>query len=376
MLNELVLHQGWETTVTASAFSQARQKLKHTAFIELNDDTVSTYYESSSSLKTYLGFRCLAVDGSWLVLPKTADIDAHFGSIQIKNQGLSDTYHSALCVCCYDVLNHLAVKSALVPGHSYEVDTSLGLLADFDAQDLLLYDRGYASYKLLASLVSRQINYVIRMPRCGFKLVRSMYAGEGAWRQVVRLAVPPHQKRMMAGLGLPETISVCFVRLVLPNGQFEVLATSLSDASLSEADFRVLYGKRWGVETFFGKLKGRLSLENFTGQTVESVYQDFWSTILISTIETVMTEDIDAAWQSSLSDRRYKKKVNKAVSFHAIKSLVFDLFYSHDPNVEQKLILLFQRNAVLERPKKVPPRKKLSPRRSLAFQKRLRKHSF
>jgi hypothetical protein len=32
---------------------------------------------------------------------------------------------------------------------------------------------------------------------------------------------------------------------------------------------------RWGVETFYGVLKGRLELEHFSGQSVEAVRQDF-----------------------------------------------------------------------------------------------------
>ncbi len=38
MLNEFVLHTRKDYTITASAFTQARKKLKHTAFSELNDE--------------------------------------------------------------------------------------------------------------------------------------------------------------------------------------------------------------------------------------------------------------------------------------------------------------------------------------------------
>jgi hypothetical protein len=63
MLNEFVLHTKKQYLVTASAFTQARKKLKHTAFIELNDDMVSLYYKEQQ-YKKYLGFRVLGFDGS------------------------------------------------------------------------------------------------------------------------------------------------------------------------------------------------------------------------------------------------------------------------------------------------------------------------
>ncbi len=66
--------------------------------------------------------------------------------------------------------------------------------------------------------------------------------------------------------------------MVLPSGEIEVLATSLMDEQkFQTGGFKELYFLRWGVETFFAKLKGRLSLENFTGKSVESVKQDFFS---------------------------------------------------------------------------------------------------
>ena len=70
MLNEFILQTKKEHTITASAFSQARKKLKHTAFVELNDDIVSAYYKEKEYKKLY-GMRLLAFDGSKLTLPDT-----------------------------------------------------------------------------------------------------------------------------------------------------------------------------------------------------------------------------------------------------------------------------------------------------------------
>ncbi|RKZ35450.1 MAG: hypothetical protein DRQ49_12990 [Gammaproteobacteria bacterium] len=39
---------------------------------------------------------------------------------------------------------------------------------------------------------------------------------------------------------------------------------------------------RWGTEGFYDILKTRLELENFTGQTKESIYQDFYATVYLT----------------------------------------------------------------------------------------------
>lgn len=45
ILNEFILYRKKDYTVTASAFSQARKKMKHSAFSEINEGVVSLYYQ-------------------------------------------------------------------------------------------------------------------------------------------------------------------------------------------------------------------------------------------------------------------------------------------------------------------------------------------
>ncbi|MCP5363548.1 MAG: hypothetical protein H6911_06325 [Rickettsiaceae bacterium] len=55
VLNELFMDGHIEKTVTNSAFTQARQKLSHTAFLELSKDIVAMQYEEHR-LKTDTDF--------------------------------------------------------------------------------------------------------------------------------------------------------------------------------------------------------------------------------------------------------------------------------------------------------------------------------
>lgn len=79
---------------------------------------------------------------------------------------------------------------------------------------------------------------------------------------------------------LPDSLTVRFVRVLLETGEYEVLVTSLLDGeTYSTADFKELYWYRWGVENFYGILKTRLGLENFSGLTAEAVKQDFYASV-------------------------------------------------------------------------------------------------
>ncbi|MFI3219623.1 MAG: hypothetical protein QX189_10955 [Methylococcales bacterium] len=95
IVNETVISLGMEG-VTASAYSQARYKLKHTAFIELNQKAIIdvVYQDQDFTLKgtskKFWGQRILAVDGSKIRLPNTEEICAEFGTIAYSQGEYSD----------------------------------------------------------------------------------------------------------------------------------------------------------------------------------------------------------------------------------------------------------------------------------------------
>ena len=77
--NELAI-----VSVSSSAWTQARAKLKHTAFIELNQTCMlPARYESKDAppILRWRGFRLLAVDSSTLRLPMWEDTAKEFGIV-------------------------------------------------------------------------------------------------------------------------------------------------------------------------------------------------------------------------------------------------------------------------------------------------------
>lgn len=133
---------------------------------------------------------------------------------------------------------------------------------------------------------------------------------------------------------------------------------------------------RWGVETFFSKLKGRLGLENFTGKSVETIKQDFWSTIFISNLESITTEDVEETLNAGLANGKSEKSINKSVSFNAIKNLAFDIFSTESDTdcIMDRLSKLFLMNTLVVRKGRKVDRNKVTNTRSLNYQKRARKH--
>jgi hypothetical protein len=352
---------------------------KHSAFIALNQEIVDTMY-CDDSYQTFWGFRVLAVDGSKLQLPDSEDVRKAFGTIAWTNGNASQKQGERPCALesvLYDVLNRIALDASLGAAKAYEVDLAIAHLAHTNVGDLLVMDRNYPSYRMLAELSQQQRDFVIRCSAASFKAARQMLKGEGRDSQVVTLTPCAEQLPVIKRLNLPTALTVRLVRVRLNTGEWEVLVTSLLDESrYPSAGFLQLYGLRWGIESFFGLLKTRLELENFSGTRAEAVRQDFYATVYLSGMESILTDAAQA--QLDTKHTKYPQTVNRAVSFNAIKYQALDLLFGNEP-VEpllEKLTALFLSNPCLARKHRNPPRKKSSARILLNFHKRQKKRCF
>ena len=381
-LNEF-LEQVQLPLVSKSVFSQARRHLKHTAFIELNQKAIVEVCYADGQYRRFWGFRVLGIDGSKVILPDNAAIYDEFGTVKRpsgrKGQVGQGQYSYMLVSVLYDVLNDISLDSRLGDTHSYEVDLAQQHLPVIQANDLLLQDRNFPTYRWLATLIQAPPHFVIRCSRRSFAPVRQMFAGQGADSQIVNLKPCFQQRADILARDLPLSIQVRLVRLKLPNGDTEILVTDLMDEQIyPTTEFGPLYQLRWRIETFFARLKTRLGLENFSGFSPKAVKQDFYATVFITGLEALLTDTAEARLQVLSAHTQHSYQVNKAVSFNAIKNHVFDLFYQEtDPEVLlEKLTRLFLTDPTCVRPERQVSRRTTNFYRLFTFHKRKKKICF
>lgn len=366
--------------ISKVAFCKARLKLSHTAFIELNNKAVvEVYYRENDFLK-YKGLRVLAIDGSVISLPESDDLAESFGEIS-HTDGVSTIIGKrpyARGSVMYDVINRIAIDSTLEKAKAYEVDIAIQHLEKATSLDLIIFDRGYASFRMVAELASRKIKFLIRCSKASFKIAQEMYEGLGKDSQIADIEPPKDKRKEIKLKGLPTEVRVRFVRVQLDTGENEILVTNLlSETDFPTQDFKELYWKRWGVETFYGVVKTRLCLENFTGFSAESVRQDFYSTIFLTGLETILTEDAE----DILSQKQVNnpQQVNKAVSFNAIKNQAMEILSGKgsEKEISEKLTVLFLTNPTTKRPnRKLCSRRKENCRSLLNFHRYRKKMIF
>jgi hypothetical protein len=314
--------------VTASAYRQARLKVQPGVFVHLNAVACEEYYArygADQEVVLWHGQRVLGVDGSYLNLPDTEETRREF-SVQ-TNQHQGGEQVQALASVLYDLRNDLGLSAALGPKQAEKNLLFETHLAATQGGDVLVCDRAYADYSVMATVVARQCHFVIRFPRQSFTAVNAFWAAP-AQEHVVTLAVTAKVRAYVAQQQLPTTLRVRLVKVVLASGEVEVLGTDLLDAqTYPAAEFKIVYGWRWNHETYHDRIKNIFEVERFSGKSAQAIKQDFYGVIFLATVESILSKPAQAVVTAQGEARacHYAPQVNRAVSYVTVLEHVVQL---------------------------------------------------
>ena len=276
---------------TASALCQARQKLNPEIFQYLNEIVCTDFYTLSEEeeVQRWRGHRLIACDGTYLNLPDNPETRSEF--FLQTNQFKQGSAVQALACVVYDLLNGLALCATLGTRTGGEKMPLMEQMWEkTEASDILVLDRHYASFALLAWAVETGREVVVRLPRSGFKEARPLLQkGSKIKEKVVEIKCPVTSLSFVREHQLAERLTVRFIRVPLESGEIEVLATTLVDANeYPTHEFKWLYGKRWLEETFFNRVKNIFEVERFSGESPVAIKQDFYGVLFLASMESAL----------------------------------------------------------------------------------------
>ena len=321
-----------------SAFSQCRNKIKPEVFVHLNQTLIREFYtDNDDSVKLWEGFRLLAIDGSRLTLPNTEELKNYYG--ETKNQTNAGVVQARVSVM-YDVLNKYVLDGIVSPLSIGEADSAINHLEHTKSKDLIIYDRGYPSFRLIFEHNIRSIDFVIRAKKDFNNEIIDFYASD-LITKIVKIYPGKNTKISDKPYDYKTSKTVRLVRVPLPNGEDEILITSLLDTKKYPSSiFKSLYFKRWNIETFYDEFKTKLKVENFSGYSKHSILQDFYVALFVSNIQTMLVEEINQELQND-TKTKYTYKVNNNLSYGFLKDRIVTLFFS-ETNTQEILSELKQ----------------------------------
>ena len=320
--------------ISQQAFSKTRNHFDHSPFETMVRSFVAEEYLGNYELPTWNGYHVLAVDGSYLQLPKTAELAEKFGI-----RGSCEHCVSAGISVLHDVLSGWPIDPIIT--HSdmnerKECEKHLEYLSrelpKIAKKSLLLIDRGYPSEDLLKTIESKGMKFLARCKSNYCKKTQDAPMGDS----IVEL-----------NGGLKFRV----FKFVLLSGEAETLLTNLFE--IPEEELPKLYAMRWGIETAYNQLKNIVCLENFSGKTENAIRQDFWASMVlmisVAVFQKEANEKIEKEHRHKQNKHHYQTSVgnlavtlrdefifevlrkNKLLSTIKIRRIIAILAYSKSP---------------------------------------------
>jgi hypothetical protein len=294
------------------------------------------------------GLRVVAADGVCMRLPKWGENVDAYGVGPCKDGSVVMTR----CVSLFSTACRQFLEITVGRYDEGERALLLRALGALKADDVLVLDRGYPAWWLFAALTAKGIRFCARIERCNWPLVQQLM-NSSQDELVVQQCLNAQTRKALRELGLPEmqSLGLRLVKVRLPNGTIEVLATALLDIQRYPASsFGPLYGKRWAIEEAFKTLKHRLHLEGFAGELPLSIEQEIQAKALMYNIGRALCVEA----QSQLPpDKSERWQVNHAYALKHLGRLMVAWFRGESEElarVTQSLVKTLSQTLELIRP--------------------------
>lgn len=346
---------------TKGAFSLQRSKLKPIFFKVWNDFLVKSFYNFyGNDVKRWEGFRLLAVDGSNISMMNVPEVLNYFGSADNQFGGVP----MARAMQIHDVLNDLTIWGDIFPRSHSENAIIANHIRHFPTDSLTLFDRGYPSYSLIYLLANEESprHFLMRCKTTFNNEVKNFVASNKtdlittiypSLESIERLKEHGYIVTKQTG------IKIRMLKVVLPDGEIEVLLTDLYDDKIfTLKKISKLYFMRWRIETTYSKQKNQMQMEIFSGHRVICIEQDYAAGLFVANLQSIIEKQCERNVKEISASRCYDYKINRNISWASLKNRILKLFIQSNNSFEilMELQNLFIKNIEPVRPGRHAPR--------------------
>lgn len=360
-------------TPTVSAYTQQRSKVLPEAFEFLFH---SFTQENTNSMNKFKGYRLVACDGSNLSIANNpSDVE----TLWVHNQ-YGDTSNHLHLNAFYDVLNRIYLDAILQPASEYQEYRACVNMMERSTLDkvILIADRGYENYNVMAHAINKGWKFVIRIKDIGSNGIASglKLPHKDTFDIDISLTFTRRQTKATKEAGykfmptcqtfdyLPikskDTYSLNFriTRFAISDDSYEILITNLNRYDFSVEDLKEIYHLRWGIETSFRELKYAIGLTSFHARKVDYIKQEIFARLLLYNYCELITTHV----VQQMKNKDKTKQVNFTIAIYICRE-----YLRHKRNLSPPdVIKLIERYILPVRPGRRDPRK-VKPQASVSF---------
>ena len=282
------LHYGLPVpTSDTGDYCRARRKLSTLAIRDLTREIAAEAEVQAKDKWKWKGFTAKLIDGTTFTMPDTPANQAAFPQSGTQKQGVG--LPIARMVVVLSLATACVLDMALGRYAGKETGETALLRQMFNSLspgDLLVMDRYYSSFLMLAQLRQRNVQACVRMHQLrhlDFRRGKRLGAYDHliAWTKGAR----PKWMDQATYNSLPETLVMRELKyqITIPGRRTKqlVIATTLLDAQqYSRAEIATLYGFRWNSELDIRSIKQSLNMAHARCQTPEMVVKEVWTRLL------------------------------------------------------------------------------------------------
>ena len=308
--------------MSASAISQAKQKILPSAFEELSRDLAVMAESDEENFLRWQGLRVLAGDGSTLQLGELqycSIIDSLSEEEYRRLEGPGwKTYETdrkeILLVSIYDTLNRLTLHADYCLKNIGERELLSRQLKALPKGCVLVLDRGYHGAWLFHLLNKLGIRFCVRMPiDRGIKWQKE-FIDSGKDELKRRFVVPKKdfEKLRMHGLKPRKGTGAEYrvIRVDLSGDEpIELLVTNLPKHKFKADLFGELYNLRWPIEGSYDILKNTLRVESWNARNAHGLELELQAKIFCANLTSLLTASQRKQFHSKL--HRAEKAVQR-----------------------------------------------------------------
>ena len=279
---------------TRGAFSKRRNKISPQAFHDIHQKAVQISLDlwPDRPADTWKGFSVYAIDGSKFTLPATKEIRMKYDPASGLQQPGKGHYPQCLVSTLYDVFRRLPIARTVCPLDASEREEALKLIPYLPENGLMLYDRGYPSYRMLyAHLMETPTHFVMRCPASHTFPAIVQFAQSGNEEAILDIPLPKKAWNIVSQ-SIPNQIPSLRLRVIRmedPEGHPSVLITDLLDVQTYTREALIdLYYKRWRIEMYYKEEKIVLDVESFHSRTENGILQELYAAMTMTIISRVM----------------------------------------------------------------------------------------
>ena len=278
--------------VAASAFCAARSKLDEAVFTRLNSEIIAIY-ESAMTDYTWKKRRLFAVDGSKINVPRALLKEAYTPPSNNAH------YPQGLVSCLYQLKSQIPYDFDLLAHHD-ERAAALSHLDVLQPQDIVVYDRGYFSYAMLAQHGKRGLDAVFRLPAHGYCVIDEFMEGQAS--DITVIIDVSSQRRKEIVLKHPHIefapLKLRLIKYVRGESTYCLGTTLLDRERYPESVFPDLYHCRWGIEELYKISKVLIDVEDFHAQSERGVKQELFAHFVLITLHRIFANHTEAGLNS------------------------------------------------------------------------------